>query len=157
MKKRSVKSWLFENIINESEQPFYRLAPTDVKSIANATLNSNKKVFSLSFTTNDGRDMKLKVKDKLFYDWSKKQPDNNDSDTIKEFLFWFLNNSKPREDKMIAEIVDEYNNLIGDEDLPKDVDNRMIGLSSVDSDIASYQTRTKSKNYNSWGLGFITW
>jgi hypothetical protein len=58
----------------------------------------------------------------------------------------------------MSEIVDEYNGLIGDEDLPKD-SSQMIGLSSKDSSQALYQIRAKGwNNFNTGAIsGFISW
>ena len=155
MKKYSIKSWLAESIQDGAEKPFFRLAKEDIKSISGANINKDKKVLCISFKHNDGRDMKLKVKDRMFHDWRKKQDDK--SGLAKKFLFWFLENSKPKESQLMSEIVDDYNNIIGDDDMPKNGNNTMVGMSTTDSDTAVYQTRAKAKSISSWGIGFITW
>lgn len=154
MEKLSIKNWI-TNIISESTVP--NISPDNVDFVSTFSINPQKGSVNINFVTKDGKLLKLTTKESLFYRWIKeKSKDENEMAT--KFVSWFLAHSKKNEDKMLAEIIDDYNNLIGDDDLPKDVDNRMIGLSTTDSDVAAYQTRARpSKNYNSWGIGFISW
>ena len=160
MKKPSVKDWII-NIISESENNSDTSKPNissdNVDFVSNVIFKPQKGSIIIHFVTKDKRLLQLTTKDSAFYNWIKEKSKSEENVPL-EFVTWFLGNSKPREDKMLSEIVDDYNNLIGDDDLPKDIDNRMIGLSSTDSDTAVYQMRSKpSKNYASWGLGFVTW
>jgi hypothetical protein len=158
MKKLSVKDWI-TNIISESDvqSGAPNISPDNVDFVSNIVFKLQKGSVVIYFVTKDKRLLQLTTKDTTFYKWIKEKSENEENVPV-EFVTWFLKNSKPREDKMLSEIVDDYNNLIGDDDLPKDIDNRMIGLSSTDSDTAVYQMRAKPmKNYASWGLGFVTW
>ena len=154
MRKLSVKQWLLSTL-NESEEPFYRLASTDVKSVANATVNPERKVVSISFSTNDDTNRTLNVQDKVYKTWNRLNKNSDD----KNFVMWFLDKSKPMDNSnMLSEIVDDFNNLIGSEDMPTNADNRMIGMSSKDSSQIVHQMTSKlvARTYN-WGLGYITW
>jgi len=158
MKKLSVKAWI-TNIISESEAQSEtpNISSDNVDFVSNVIFKPQKGSIVIHFITKDKKLLQLTTKDTTFYRWIKEKSKNEENVPM-EFVSWFLRNSKPREDKVLSEIVDDYNNLIGDEDLPKNIDNRMIGLSSVDSDTAVYQMRAKpNKNYSSWGLGFVTW
>jgi len=158
MKKLSVKDWI-TNIISESEvkSEAPNISPDNVDFVSNVIFKPQKGSIVIHFVTKDKKLLQLTTKDTTFYKWIKEKSENEENVPV-EFVTWFLKNSKPREDKMLSEIVDDYNNLIGDDDLPKNIDNRMIGLSSTDSDTAVYQMRAKPmKNYASWGLGFVTW
>lgn len=151
MKNLSIKSWLMENL-DLSEKPDFK----DVESLNGVVINPTTGTMSIAFKTKLGKDIKFKIKDDIFYWWIQKQKDVKDAHII-GFLKWYLNSAQSR-DNLISEIVDDYNNIIGDDDMPKNANNSLIGLSSTDSDVALYQTAAKPlKNYNSWGLGFITW
>lgn len=156
MKKLSVKQWLL-NTLNESEEPFYRLASTDVKSASNAEVNPEKKIVSIAFVTNDDTNRTLKVQDKVFKTWNRLNKEVDPASASKQFLMWFLDKSKPM-DNMLSEVVDEFNTLIGNDDMPTNADNRMIGMTSKDSSGIVHQIMAKpqARNYN-WGLGYVTW
>jgi hypothetical protein len=120
-------------------------------------IKPDKGVIVIGFITKDGKNAELKTKDNNFYKWLKVN-NKNDGNPSLEFLTWFLEKHNPSENKIMSEIVDEYNGLIGDEDLPAD-SSRMIGLSSKDSTQATYQTRAKGwNNFNTGAIsGFISW
>jgi hypothetical protein len=155
MKKLSVKGW-FLNTLRESEEPFYRLASTDVKSVSEPNINPEKKIVSIAFITNDDKNRTLKVQDKVYKTWNRLNKDTQSTDATKNFLMWFLDKSKPM-DGVLTEVVDEFNSLIGDDDMPNNSDNRMIGMSSRDSNaISQITSKPIARTYN-WGLGFVTW
>ena len=100
---------------------------------------------------------KITLTEHIDYKWLKSNSGEFENPLV-EFVKFFLENHQATENKMMSEIVDEYNGLIGDEDLPKD-SGRMIGLSSKDSTQATYQTRARGwNNFNSGAIsGFICW
>lgn len=157
-KKLSVKNWI-SNIIAESEI-INEIAPKftsdNVDFVSNVQINPDRGIIVINFVTKDSKSATLKAKDTNFYNWIRKNLDNKEEPTL-GFVKFFLDNHSPSE-KIMSEIVDEYNGLIGDEDLPKD-SNRMIGLSSKDSTQATYQTRAKGwNNFNTGAIsGFISW
>ena len=156
-KKLSVKNW-FSNIIAESEtikEETPNFASDNVDFVSNVQIKPDRGVITVNFVTKDGKSAVLKAKDENFYKWIKSNHDKES--TVVGFVKFFLDNHKSTE-KIMSEIVDEYNGLIGDEDLPKD-SNRMIGLSSKDSTQATYQTRAKGwNNFNTGAIsGFISW
>jgi hypothetical protein len=158
MKKNlSVTNWL-SKIISESEVQkvdIPKFSSDNVESISGVQIKPNKNIIIINFNTKDGRDIKLKTKDNGFYKWLKT---NQSENPTLDFVKSFLDNHKQVENKIMSEIVDDYNGLIGDEDLPKDT-TRMIGLSSKDATQATYQTRAKGwNNFNTGAIGgFISW
>ncbi len=158
MKKNlSVKTWL-SHIISESEVHKVEtphLSSENVESISDVQIKPNKGVLVIHFITKDKKNIQFKTKDNNFYKWLKT---NQSENPTLDFVKFFLDNHKQAENKIVSEIVDEYNGLIGDEDLPKDTD-RLIGLSSKDSTQATYQTRAKGwNNFNTGAIsGFISW
>lgn len=158
-KNLSVKSWL-SNMISESERKNGdkpNLSSDNVNSVYSVYIKPDKGVVVIDFITKDNKNIKFKTKDNIFYKWLKTNHED-DKNSLLGFVVWFLKSHKPVENKLMSEIVDEYNGLIGDEDLPKD-SSRMVGLSSKDSTQATYQTRAKGwNNFNTGAIsGFISW
>ena len=159
MNKLSVKSWL-SNIISESEvkkEAMPKFSSDNVDSVSTVKITPDKGVMVIGFLTRDGKNAQLKTKATNFYKWIK-LGNNSEENPSTGFLKWFLEKHQPSESKMMSEIVDEYNGLIGDEDLPADT-SRMVGLSSKDSTQATYQTLAKGwNNFNTGAIsGFISW
>lgn len=160
MKKNlSVKNWL-SNLISESEiikEEAPKFTSENVEFVSNAQIKPEKGVLVINFVTKDSKSATLKTKDINFYKWLKSNLGELENPLV-NFVKFFLDNHQTSENKMMSEIVDEYNGLIGDEDLPKD-SGRMIGLSSKDSTQATYQTRAKGwNNFNTGAIsGFISW
>jgi hypothetical protein len=157
-KKLSVKTWL-SKVISESEvKPVEKpkFTSDNVDFVSNVQIKPDRGVIILYFVTKDGKSAELKAKDDNFYKWISLHR-KDDENPLLGFVKFFLDNHNPTE-KIMSEIVDEYNGLIGDEDLPKD-SSRMIGLSSKDSTQATYQTRAKGwNNFNTGAIsGFISW
>jgi hypothetical protein len=157
-KKLSIKNWL-SNVIAESEmvnEVTPKFTSDNVDFVSNIQINPTRGIIVINFVTKDEKSATLKAKDTNFYKWIKTNQSGEENIPL-EFVKFFLDNHTSTE-KIMSEIVDEYNGLIGDEDLPKD-SNRMIGLSSKDSTQATYQTRAKGwNNFNTGAIsGFISW
>lgn len=153
MKKLSVKNWL-SNVISESEDQKSEtpnFSSDNVDTVSIVQIKPDKGVITINFVTKDNKELQFKTKDNNFYKWLKTNQETDKNPAL-GFVIWFLKNHKPAENKIMSEIVDEYNGLIGDEDLPRD-SSRMIGLSSKDS-TQIYQTRAKGRNKIG---GFISW
>ena len=58
----------------------------------------------------------------------------------------------------MSEIVNEFGDLIGDEDMPNNSTNSMVGKSKFGTDKAIRQTVPKIKTYDAnLGHGIVTW
>jgi hypothetical protein len=157
-KGTQIRSLLFESL-NEREEPFFYLAPDMINSVTDANMDMNKGVFIIKFSTVDGRDMGLTVKNDSVHNWLDGEIGENDG--MLEFLKHFIGNSKSQDDEgqeNLDEIVDEYGDLMSDDDMPNNSNNSMIGKSKFDSGKAIQQTIPKSRRYyGDMGLGVITW
>lgn len=153
-KKLKIKNTII-NFLKESDDSFFYLAPDIIGSINNANLDLGRNTFNVGFKTTDGRNMNLIVPDSTFQKWNE---ENNDAKTI-DFLIYFIKCSNPINDnKMLDEIVDEYGDLIPDEDMPSNGNFRYVGKSKFDTAKTIKQTIPKSKRYyGDLGLGVITW
>ena len=154
-KKITLKSEIIKTL-KENDENFFYLAPDEIGSINNANLDYHKNVFHIDFDTKDGRNMKLSVPYKNYEKW---EQDNCDSD-LNTFLITYIEQSKEFKDgdeEMLGEIVDEYGDLMGDDDYP--VNNpRLVGASNVGTDNAVKQRVSRTRRYYSdLGLGVVTW
>lgn len=157
-KKNKLRNLLFESF-NDRNEPFYYLAPEIVGSVANANMDMNKNLFIIDFNTTDGREMKLTVKSDSFNNWLDKESCENSG--VIDFLKTYISSSNPIEQletENLEEIVDEYGDIMSDDDLPNNSNNSMVGKSRFGSEKAIKQTIAKSKRYyGDLGLGVITW
>ena len=72
-----------------------------------------------------------------------------------------MEKSKPEDElgqDTLDEIVDEYGDIMSDDDMPNNANDSMVGKSKFDSEKAIKQTIAKSKRYyGDLGLGVVTW
>lgn len=157
MSKLSVKTWLSNIILESEENGIPKFSSDNVSSVSNVQIKPEKGIIIIDFITKDNKVAKFKTKAINFYKWLKTNNKISENPAL-GFVVSFLKNNQPAENKIMSEIVDEYNGLIGDEDMPKNSD-RMVGLSTKDSTQATYQTRTKGwGNFNTGAIsGFISW
>ena len=160
MSKKGIqlRSLLFESF-QESNEPFFYLAPDMIGSVTNANMDMEKNIFVVDFVTVDGRDMGLRVKNDCFNKWS--EGNDGEESGIQDFIKHFIGASRPEdelEEGMLGEIVDEYGDIMPDDDLPNNANNTMIGTSKFGSEKAIKQSIPKSKRYyGDLGLGVVTW
>ena len=144
---------------NDRNESFYYLAPDIIGSVANANMDMGKNIFVVDFITTDGRNMSLKVKNDCINKWLNNSQNKNCR--ILDFLKDFISNSQSEDDlssDTLEEIVDEYGDIMSDDDMPNNSNNSMVGNSKFDSEKAVKQTIAKSKRYyGDLGLGVITW
>lgn len=157
-KGTQIRKLLFESL-NENEEPFFYLAPDMINSVTDANMDMSKDVFIISFVTTDGRDMKLNIKNNSVNNWLNNEAGDNDG--MIEFLKSFIEKSQSEDDMeegTLEEIVDEYGDVMSDDDMPNNSNNSMMGKSKFGSDKAIKQTVPKSKRYyGDLGLGVVTW
>ena len=158
-KGTQLRSLLFESF-QEREEPFFYLAPDMIGSVTNANMDMEKNIFVIDFITVDGRNMGLRVKNDCINNWL--EQDNGENAGLQDFLKQFIGTSQSEDDseenEMLGEIVDEYGDIMPDDDLPNNSNNSMIGNSKFGSEKAIKQTIPKSKRYyGDLGLGVITW
>lgn len=162
-KNLSIKS-LIVKTLNENQEPFYYLAPDIIGSINNANLDIDKKEFTVDFVTTDDKKGRLTTSDDCFYNWVQNNKQDEKDNLVRDFLVFFFDNALPMQDEEVSseenleEIIDDYGNIMSDDDEPNNANNSMIGKSKFDTDKVVKQTAPKSKRYYSdYGLGLVSW
>ena len=157
-KGKQLRSILIEGF-NDRDESFYYLAPDIVGSVASANMNVDKNIFIIDFRTTDGRDMNLKVKNDCVNNWMNNSENQNSN--IVDFVKDFIHMSKSEDElsqETLDEIVDEYGDIMSNDDMPNNANDSMVGKSKFDSEKAIKQTIAKSKRYyGDMGLGVVTW
>lgn len=146
------------NILSESDESFFYLAPDVIGSVNNANLDYEKNLIVIDFNTVDGKNMALKTPYGCFEKWETSNPDGN-GDMMK-FLVDFISKSKELtgKEENINEIVDEFGDIMADDDEPVNGNFSGIGRSKFDSEKVAHQTLAKGKRfYSDYGLGIVTW
>ena len=160
-KGTQLRNILFESF-QERNEPFFYLAPDIVGSVATANMDVDKNLFIIDFNTTDGRDLKLTVNNDCVNNWMDKEENTNSG--LIDFVKHFLQTSTPEEEfeqnkeevEPIEEIVDEYGDIMSDDD--ESAINPGIGKSKFDSDRVVKQVIPKTRRYyNDLSLGIITW
>ena len=152
-KKTKIKNIVLESF-NDRNENFFYLAPDIVGSVATANMDMSKNLFTISFTTTDGRDLNLIVKNNSINNWFSTC---NKNASIVDFVKDFLQKSKSEEEYgNLDEIVDEFGDIMSDEE--QSAINRHVGNSNLDSDLAIKQSVAITKRYyGDLGLGVVTW
>jgi hypothetical protein len=142
-------------LLKEGDDTFFYLAPDIIGSVNNSNLDLGKNTFKINFATTDGRTMTLAVPAKTYQGWD----GENEGADVKDFLMAFVKCSNPVEDEeMLDEIIDEYGELIGDDEEPENANFRDVGKSKFDTEKVIKQTVPKSKRYyGDLGLGVVMW
>tara|TARA_R110000868_G_scaffold105774_10_gene290460 strand:- start:12472 stop:12954 length:483 start_codon:yes stop_codon:yes gene_type:complete len=157
-KGKELRNILIESF-NDRDESFYYLAPDIVGSVANANMDVDKDIFIIDFSTTDGRDMNLKVKNDCINNWMGDEVNQNSN--IIDFVKEFIQKSKSEDEfseNTLDEIVDEYGDIMPNDDMPNNSNNSMVGKSKFGSEKAIKQTIAKSKRYyGDLGLGVVTW
>ncbi len=157
-KNNRLRNILFESFHDRNES-FYYLAPDIVGSVSNANMDIEKNIFVIDFNTTDGRLLNLKVKNDCFNNWLNQEECENSG--VVDFVKHFISNSKSEDEleaDTLEEIVDEYGDIMNNDDMPNNSNNSMVGKSKFGSEKAIKQTIAKSKRYyGDLGLGVVTW
>lgn len=157
-KGKELRNILIEGF-NDRNESFYYLAPDIVGSVANANMDIDKNIFVIDFVTTDGRGMNLKVKNDCINSWMNNSENQNSKiiDFVKDFIHTSKSEDELNQDTL-DEIVDEYGDIMSNDDMPNNSNDSMVGKSKFGSEKAIKQTIAKSKRYyGDLGLGVVTW
>ena len=138
------------------------LAPDVVGSINNANIDKDKNVLTIDFTNSkNNAPMKFISRPETFHNWAKNDEFNSEESNVQSFLRDFLQNAQEKSingEEQLDEIIDEFGNLIGNNDLPSNATNSMAGLTKFDTEKTIKQTLPVSnKRYTPYGLGYVLW
>jgi hypothetical protein len=116
----------------------------------------NKKYLKVLFKNSENTLLTLFVPIQSFSNWyNSSKPTGN---ALQKFVTEFINVPPVESEDLMKEIVDEFGDLIGSQDMPNNSTNSMVGNSKFGSDKAIRQTVAKVKNYDSnLGRGIVTW
>ncbi len=157
-KGKELRNILIEGF-NDRNESFYYLAPDIVGSVASANMDIDKNIFVIDFVTTDGRGMNLKVKNDCINSWMNNSENQNSKiiDFVKDFIHTSKSEDELNQDTL-DEIVDEYGDIMSNDDMPNNSNDSMVGKSKFGSEKAIKQTIAKSKRYyGDLGLGVVTW
>src|ERR1041385_7832489 len=120
------------NILSENDDSFFYLAPDIIGSVNNANLDYQKNLIVIDFNTTDGKNMSLKTPYKCFEKW---EETNNGQGDMMKFLVDFISKSRELKDgdENMNEIVDEYGDIMGDDDEPSNGNFTGVSRSKFDS------------------------
>ena len=110
-----------------------------------------KKYIKVTFENSNGKKLNLYVPKSIFTNWMSSAAQKGSA--LYNFTKDFLSKGG-----QINEIVDEFGDLIGDDDMGNNSTNAMVGKSRFGTDKAIRQTVSKVKTYDAnMGRGIITW
>lgn len=134
--------------VNENEA-------VDLSKVVSSDL-VHKKFLKVIFKNSAGKDMCLHIPVSSFTNWyDSSKPSGN---VLHKFVSEFISNPEVKDEKVMNEIVDEFGDLIGNEDMPNNSTNTMVGKSKFGTDKTIRQTVPRIKTYDSnLGRGIITW
>jgi hypothetical protein len=148
---------LVQQILTESSEGFFQLAPDVVGSINNPVRFRKKGIVVIGLNLLNGDKMKLVVPEKC-YDSSKES-----GNSARKFVDNFLNGAKPVDSfegiDDLNEIVDEYGNLFNDnEDLPVNIRSAAGYYNHKSGDQAQRQFISRYQRLISpLGYGGVVW
>ena len=144
-------------IIEESVSPEAgEQTPTiDLSNVVSSNLVNNK-FLKIIFKNSNEQNLCLIVPVTAFTGWyDSSKPSGN---VLQKFITEFVKSPSVEDDSLINEIVDEFGDLIGDDDMGNNSTNNMVGNSVFGTDKTIRQTVPKIKTYDSnLGRGMVTW
>ncbi len=146
----SVKRF-FKQILLENEFSSY-----DIDHISDVKIDEEKNRIEFHIALLDGRTPTLYVKYEDFAKWAIENHGNY-IDMFREFVAGFLSTS---DSEPIQEIIDDNDDIIGDDDLPSNADNSMNGADNHwdTSTIAKHTIPLRGNSYfGTFGNGFVVW
>ena len=149
----SVKRF-FKGILCENHISSY-----DIDYINDVHFSEEDNKLKISIVCLDGTKPILHVKYTDFLNWITKKYKNK-KDLFKNFAIDFLESSDSEKGEELKEIIDDDGNIMGDDDLPNNSTNTMIGTDNHwDTDHIANSVIPHSKNFYSgpYGRGYTVW
>ena len=127
----------------------------DLSNVVSSDL-VHKKYLKVIFKNSAGQNFCLYIPVSSFSSWyDSSRPSGN---VLHKFVNEFVQQPAVEDESLMNEIVDEFGDLIGDEDEPNNSTNSMVGKSKFGTDKAIRQTIPRMKSYDSnLGRGIVTW
>lgn len=153
--KNTIKNFLLESFKDWNSE-YNHISEDTLRGVEYVNFDKDDDYIRIDFSTSFGTAASLVTSYKKFKEWfnSSKQ---DEPLPYKRFVKDFL--KKSSEKKELEEIIDDDGNLIGDDDMPPNTGNTMIGTSNWDLDKVYQSSIPKSIRMYSgeMGVGVITW
>ena len=143
--------------LNESDGHVH-IDPTVVGDVKDVDINREEDYVRIDFVTTYGQPMSILAKYSRFKGWFEQNKEKF-ANVFHAFVQSFLKSSKEVDAQPMEEIVDGDGNLYGDEDLPSNGANKMVGTSVWDLEkvYRSGFARSTRRYTGDLGIGIITW
>jgi len=150
---------IYLSALNESENNFLHLSEDVVGDIEDVNYNKDDDYIKIDFTTTYGKSLSFIGQLCDFKKWFSKNQDN--AHVFFSFLKDFLSNSKETEEpEQIQEIIDDFGNIIPNNDLSNNSTNRLVGTGHV-MDLEKIYKRSMPKSVRNYsgnlGMGSVVW
>lgn len=139
------------------DENFNHISEDTVKGVSNVRFDKKDDFIKIDFTTSFGSQASILTSYKKFKSWFEKNC-KGDKSPYKKFVQDFLKVSQETK-KELDEIIDDDGNIIGDDDMPPNTNNSMVGTSKWDTDKVYQTSIPKSIRMYSGdlGIGIVTW
>ena len=143
--------------LNESEGHVH-IDPSVIGDVKDVDINPEEDYVRIDFSTPYGQSMSILAKYGRFKGWFERNKEKF-ANVFHAFVIDFLKTSKEVQEQPMEEIVDGDGNLYGDEDLPPNSTNSMVGTSVWDLEkvYRSGYARSTRRYSGDLGIGRITW
>jgi len=147
---------IYLNALNESKNDFFYLSEDVIGDVNDVNYNKEDDYIKIDFTTTYGKKLSFIGRLADFKKWFTKNQDN--PHVFFSFLKDFFENSE--ETEQIHEIIDDYGNILPNNDLPDNATNRLVGTTHV-MDLEKIFKRSMPKSVRNYsgnlGLGVVVW
>ena len=154
--KYSIKKFLLESM-HDWDEDFNHITEDTVGSVGNVSFDKGKDSITIDFSTTFGSTASISTSYAQFKKWFSDSFDGEKS-PYKKFIQDFLRVSDEQKEDL-EEIIDDDGNIIGDDDMPPNTTNSMVGTSNQDTDQVANSSIPKSIRMYSGdlGVGIVTW
>ena len=142
-------------IAESFDAPSEEQPAVDLSNVVSSDL-THEKFLKIIFKNASGQNLCLFIPISSFTNWyESNKPAGN---VLHKFVNEFISNPAVEDETLMNEIVNEFGDIIGDEDMGNNSTNSMVGKSKFGTDKAIRQTVPKVKTYDAnLGRGIVTW
>ena len=142
--------------MSDWDEGYNHISEDTVGSVKHVEFDAEDDFIRIDFSTSFGTEASVVTSFQKFKEWFESNKELKKSPYGK-FVKDFIKLSKEKED--LEEIIDDDGNIIGDDDLPPNTTNTMVGTSKWDLDKVYHSVIPKSIRMYSGdlGVGIITW
>lgn len=152
---KSIKNFLLESM-SEWNPEYNHLSEDTVGGVEYVSFDKDDDYIRIDFSTSFGTKASIVTSLAKFKEWFKSL-EGADKPPYKKFVKDFLSVSQEKDE--LEEVIDDDGNIMGDDDMPPNTTNTMIGTSHWDLDKVYQTSIPKSIRMYSgdMGIGIMTW